>query len=189
MRIFVLMPLLLCSCDLFDAAAPETKPTPQSPPAAASTCPPFAPLPERSGDDALKLLCGEWTAVAYSAQHHIPRAVAEELRPEHLQGPAERRDDFFPDPRLGDNDNAALQDYRGSGFDRGHLAPAADFKYNFDLRTNQLQAGRIPNPRAGTEHRFVAYRLNGESNKPVSMVMRPIQSLETSVPDENDSDS
>lgn len=61
--------------------------------------------------------------------------------------------------------------------------------YNFDLRTNELQAGRIPNPRAGTEHRFVAYRLNGESDKPVSMVKRPVQPLETSVPDENDSDS
>ena len=59
-----------------------------------------------------------------------PRAVAEELRPEHLQGSAERRDEFFPAPRLNDSENAALQDYRGSGFDRGHLAPAADFKYS-----------------------------------------------------------
>jgi hypothetical protein len=41
--------------------------------------------------------------------------------------------------------------------------------YTFDLRTNELQADRIPNPRAGTEHPFVAYRLVGQSSKPVSL--------------------
>lgn len=59
--------------------------------------------------------------------------------------------------------------------------------YNFDLRTNELKAGRIPNPRAGTEHRFVAYRLKGEADKPVKMVSKTVQPLETSIPDENDS--
>lgn len=45
--------------------------------------------------------------------------------------------------------------------------------YTFDLRTNELRAGCIPNPRAGTEHRFVAYRLGTQATKPVSMVARP----------------
>lgn len=42
--------------------------------------------------------------------------------------------------------------------------------YTFDLRTNELKADRIPNPSAGTEHKFVAYRLAGHAAKPVSMV-------------------
>lgn len=42
--------------------------------------------------------------------------------------------------------------------------------YTFNLRTNELTAERIPNPSAGTEHRFVAYRLGGDASKPVSMV-------------------
>jgi hypothetical protein len=42
--------------------------------------------------------------------------------------------------------------------------------YTFDLRTNELRSERIPNPLAGTEHRFVAYRLKTQSAKPVSMV-------------------
>ena len=42
--------------------------------------------------------------------------------------------------------------------------------YTFDLRTNELKAERIHNPNAGTEHRFVAYRLAGEASKAVSMV-------------------
>jgi hypothetical protein len=44
--------------------------------------------------------------------------------------------------------------------------------YTFDLRTNELKAERIPNPRAGTEHHFVAYRLRSQASTPVSMVAR-----------------
>lgn len=42
--------------------------------------------------------------------------------------------------------------------------------YTFDLRTNDLRAEHILNPNAGTEHRFVAYRLAGQATKLVSMV-------------------
>jgi hypothetical protein len=45
--------------------------------------------------------------------------------------------------------------------------------YTFDLRTNDLKAEKIPNPRAGTEHKFVAYRLTSQAAKPVSMVAPP----------------
>jgi len=45
--------------------------------------------------------------------------------------------------------------------------------YNFDLRTNALNAGCVPNPNAGIEHRFVAWRLKGQANKPVSMTAPP----------------
>ncbi len=41
--------------------------------------------------------------------------------------------------------------------------------YTFDLRTNELTADTIPNPMAGTEHRFVAYRPNGEPGPTVTV--------------------
>lgn len=44
--------------------------------------------------------------------------------------------------------------------------------YTFDLRTNELKAERVPNPKAGTEHRFVAYRLKSQGAKHVSMSPR-----------------
>ena len=44
--------------------------------------------------------------------------------------------------------------------------------YTFDLRTNELTAERVPNPRGGTEHRFVAYRLTDQAEKAVAMVSR-----------------
>lgn len=44
--------------------------------------------------------------------------------------------------------------------------------YTFDLRTNDLKAEKIPNPRAGTEHRFTAYRLKSQAAKSVSMLSK-----------------
>jgi hypothetical protein len=50
--------------------------------------------------------------------------------------------------------------------------------YTFDLRTNELKAEKIPNPRSGTEHRFTAYRLKSQAPKAVSM-LSPAAILET----------
>lgn len=41
--------------------------------------------------------------------------------------------------------------------------------YKFDLRTNELAVETVPNPHAATEHRFAAYRLRSQSDKPVEM--------------------
>lgn len=46
--------------------------------------------------------------------------------------------------------------------------------YKFDLRTNELTAERVPNPRAGTEHCFIAYRLEGQVGKEVIMSPKTI---------------
>lgn len=56
--------------------------------------------------------------------------------------------------------------------------------YNFDLRTNELSAERVPNPKAGTQHRFVAYRLKGQASKPVSMTGTPVQPDDNNLADE-----
>ena len=37
--------------------------------------------------------------------------------------------------------------------------------YTFNLRTNDLRAEKIPNPRSGTEHHFKAYRLKSQALK------------------------
>lgn len=41
--------------------------------------------------------------------------------------------------------------------------------YEFDFRTNQLRTTRAPNPSAGREHRFTAYRVLGDPTDRVSM--------------------
>jgi endonuclease G len=50
-------------------------------------------------------------------------------RQEVESGHVERTDDFRPDDLIASG-TAELKDYRGSGFDRGHLAPAGDMKWD-----------------------------------------------------------
>lgn len=49
------------------------------------------------------------------------------LTPGLLEGTAPRRNRFRPDPEVPEGTRSTLDDYKGSIFDRGHLAPAADF--------------------------------------------------------------
>lgn len=42
--------------------------------------------------------------------------------------------------------------------------------YRFDLRTNDLSADTIPNPGAGTKHKFIAYRPKAEPGPMVKLV-------------------
>ncbi|SEG91037.1 hypothetical protein SAMN04489712_12820 [Thermomonospora echinospora] len=41
--------------------------------------------------------------------------------------------------------------------------------YNFDLQSNVLTPQLAPNPSAGKEHHFAAYRLKGQGRGPVTM--------------------
>ena len=45
----------------------------------------------------------------------------------------ERTDNFRADPKIA-TESAALADYKGSGYDRGHVAPAADMRRSILLR-------------------------------------------------------
>ncbi len=73
-------------------------------------------------------LCSDSFFVAHSGVTKTPLLVVEKLTREQMQDAAgeERSDAFFPDPRLKAAERASLDDYRGSGFDRGHLSPAAN---------------------------------------------------------------
>jgi hypothetical protein len=41
--------------------------------------------------------------------------------------------------------------------------------YSFDLRTNILETRKLPNPGAGTQHYFRAYRLAGDPEEQVTL--------------------
>lgn len=67
-------------------------------------------------------------ALEHSSGDKIPLWVCEYVEPADITGNAKRRDKFEPDPKLPPGQRAELADYKGSGYDRGHMAPAANQK-------------------------------------------------------------
>lgn len=69
-------------------------------------------------------------AMSYSEKHEQPEWVAYELTKESIRKPnVKRSGNFRPDPRVR-KASASKADYRGSGYDRGHLVPAGDMAFN-----------------------------------------------------------
>ena len=67
--------------------------------------------------------------VSYNSEWKIPNWVGYELLRSELDGGVKRDDNFVPDPQV-KGKSAGNADYRRSGFDRGHMAPAADMTWD-----------------------------------------------------------
>lgn len=65
----------------------------------------------------------------YNEDHEVANWVSYELDHSRLQGCVKRKNNFRIDP-LVTTGSADAADYKGSGFDRGHLVPAGDMKFN-----------------------------------------------------------
>jgi DNA/RNA non-specific endonuclease len=75
-----------------------------------------------------QLLDRSFYHICYEPGARIPAWVGYDLTPTLLEGTITRSDDFRPDPDLPLSERAELLEYEGSGFDRGHMAPAETFK-------------------------------------------------------------
>ncbi|MCQ2050685.1 MAG: DNA/RNA non-specific endonuclease [Bacteroidaceae bacterium] len=67
--------------------------------------------------------------VSYNQSMLIPNWVAYVLDIYGVRGDVKRTDNFCPDPDI-IGPQAELSDYRNSGYDRGHMAPAGDMKWS-----------------------------------------------------------
>lgn len=67
--------------------------------------------------------------VSYNHDWNLPNWVAYELTSDELCGDIKRTNNFAPDP-LVHGDPVVTYDYTHSGYDRGHMAPAADMKWS-----------------------------------------------------------
>jgi endonuclease G len=112
--IFLLASLVLVGC-----TTTPNKETPQPVSTQAST-----------EDTQTVMLDHKYFQILYSKKHRLPMWVEYTATKETIRGPGKRRDNFHSDEKLEKMGIAPVNktDFPGYKFDRGHMAPAADFK-------------------------------------------------------------
>lgn len=68
--------------------------------------------------------------LSYNKTHNTPNWSAWCLTAEHTDGPVERSRKFWADPSVPKAYRVDYYDYKGSGYDRGHMCPAGDMKWS-----------------------------------------------------------
>lgn len=99
-------------------------------------------------------LCYTAFVVFHSGLTKTPLWAAEHLTATRLKEAVSvvREDEFFPEVSLPADERAELADYSGSGFDRGHLAPAADMPDELAMKQSFSLANIVPQTSANNRY-------------------------------------
>ena len=118
-------------------------------------------------------------SLSYNEEAEQPSYVAYELtRAEVLTQNTERDDDFRADPMILTG-SAELDDYKKSGYDRGHMAPAADFRWSEEAMSDTFYLSNM-SPQDPSFNRGIwadleaAVRVMAYENNTVYVVTGPV---------------
>jgi len=84
-------------------------------------------IPQYNNND--QIIHHNYYTLKYNNNHKQAEWTAYKLTADHTFGKLPRTNNFRLDPYVSTN-FASLEDYRGSGYDRGHLVPAGDMKWD-----------------------------------------------------------
>ena len=84
----------------------------------------------------------------YSEKHEQAEWVAYTLSSSDVYGSVGRTNDFRADPKV-KTGSASLSDYKGSGYDRGHLAPAGDMKSTYTAMSESFYMSNMSPQKPG----------------------------------------
>lgn len=98
-------------------------------------------------------LCKQNYAVIHSCSVKNPVVVMEHVTPAAVNGTAKRQNDFREDPAVKPECRSTMKDYAGSGYDRGHLVPAANNTQNAAIMSESFflsnMIPQVPNNNRG----------------------------------------
>ncbi len=90
-----------------------------------------------------QLVNHKYFSLFYIEEHEQAEWVAYELTRESLNQPwVERSDNYRPDPKIR-YASASTRDYRGTGYDRGHLVPAGDMAFSEESMSTTFYMSNI----------------------------------------------
>jgi endonuclease G len=95
--------------------------------------------------------------VSYNLTYHVADWVAYELTAEETVPVVQRSNHFIPDPLL-KSGSASNEDYKGSVYDRGHLAPSVDMCYSYQTMVESFYLSNIT-PQAPSFNRGIWEKL------------------------------
>ena len=98
-------------------------------------------LPKIQSTQPEKIVHHSGYSVSFNTDWLIPNWVAYELTAEEVQGVEPRGNSFTPDPQIWQS--PSTDEYKNSGFDRGHMAPAADMKWSKQAMTESFYTSNI----------------------------------------------
>lgn len=87
-------------------------------------------LPQTPASVTSQIIRHKAYSCSYNADYKIPNWSFYELLASETEGRLSRSNDFQPDPSIPSRESSQLTDYRGSGLDRGHMAPSMDFNWD-----------------------------------------------------------
>lgn len=100
-------------------------------------------IPNISDKRSDRVITHKGYTVSYNYDWKIPNWVAYELTDWEVEGEVPRYDRFKPDPMVPTNVTATTDDYKYSGWDRGHMAPAADMKWDEQVMKESFYLSNI----------------------------------------------